>query len=489
MRPARPAARSLLLVLAVGCGGTPPPVAPPPADGAAATPPASAAPSRSAAPSPSVPPVVAPPSAGGGAASGDPGASNGPAQSAVASSPAATRGPAATDAPASPSSMPASPSPTVAVSAAPGSASPSGSADPPDAVAHDSRKFGFAAKGMSNEVMAFVTVDQLDYAIETMNWDVVSTVAYFSLEATGDGTIARDAGWNAWNSDRMERLIETAHRHGSRVVISLERFAWSAGQTAAAKRLLANKTRRDRLARDVAREVARRGADGVNIDFEPIPPGQKDEFTDFVRVVRRELDRVAPGLQLTFCVVGHHESYDVGAATGPDAADAVYLMGYHYAGNWSSRAGSTAPMGGPGYDLVETVDSLLREVEPNELIVGVPYYGHTWPTAGDKLNARTQGGGSDVPFERAIRLAERYGSRYDKREQVAWVPYRARPCDGCAERWYQLYFDDARAARHKWTWIEQSDLLGTGVWTIGFEGRPGPLDAVMRDVFLEAPEE
>jgi spore germination protein YaaH len=234
----------------------------------------------------------------------------------------------------------------------------------------------------------------------------------------------------------------------------------------------------------VAREVARRGVDGVNVDFEPIPSGQAAAFTSFVRALRRELDREAPGSQLTFCVVGHHESYDVAGATGPDAADAVYLMGYHYAGTWSSRSGSTAPMGGRAYDVVDTVKSLLREVDRSQLIVGVPYYGHAWPTVDARPHARTKGGGFDVTAERAAALAARHGARYDETEQAAWVAWRASPCDGCAPSWHQLWFDDPRASAWKWTWIRRNKLLGTGVWTIGFEGGRGPWDRAMQEVFL-----
>jgi spore germination protein YaaH len=352
-------------------------------------------------------------------------------------------------------------------------------------IPHDPAKFAFAAKGMAGEMMAFVTGGQVEYATTDMDWDVVSTVAYFSLEATRDGTIARDGGWRVWDSAKMTRLIEAAHANGSKVVLSLERFAWSSGQTAITRHLLSNQGRRERLAREVAAEVVRRGVDGVNVDFEPIPTGQRDNFTRFMKTLRTELDRVRPGSQLTFCVVGHHESYDVDGATGPDAADAVYLMGYHYAGTWSNNAGSTAPMGGPKHDVVDSVKSLLEQVERHELIVGVPFYGHAWPTAGSGLNARTEGGGFDIIYHRAVALADRHGgAKYDKREQVAWLAYKARPCDGCAMRWFQMYFDDARSLEHKWTWITRNKLLGTGVWTIGFEGgRAGPT-AVLRKVLL-----
>jgi spore germination protein YaaH len=361
------------------------------------------------------------------------------------------------------------------------SASPAaltGSALPGD---YDPTKFGFAAKGMSHEVMAFVTTSQLNYALDSMDWDVVSTVAFFSLEAGRGGHIRHDGRWTIWNGPRADRMIAMAHQRGTKVVISLARFAWSPGQTAVTRDILASAANRARLAREVAAEVNRRGVDGVNVDFEPIPIGQKANFTNFVRLLRAQLDAIRPGYQLTFDVTGHHESYDVGGALRPGGADAVYLMGYHYAGIWSKVAGSTAPLGGPRYDVGDTIRRLLRFALPKQLIVGVPYYGHTWPTATWRIHARTVGGGHDVLYARAAAVAATLGSHYDTVEQVRWVVFRQ------GRQWYQMYFDDARSLAAKWTLVKARGLLGTGVWTIAFEGRARELDAAMRKAFLPPP--
>jgi spore germination protein YaaH len=283
----------------------------------------------------------------------------------------------------------------------------------------------------------------------------------------------------------VDALIAKAHANGTKVVMSLERFSWSPGQTSLTRALLGSEAARERLAREAAAEVARRGVDGVNVDFEPIPAGRKAEFTDFVRRLRRALDDQRPGYQLTFAVTGHHTSYDVGAAVGPDAADAVYLMGYHYSGTFSKVAGSNAPMGGRRYDVVDTVRSLLKAVKPHEIIVGVPYYGHVWPTASGSLNARTLGRGYDVLYHRAVALGRRIGLRYDKVQQVAWGRFQQRACRTCPLRWYQLYFDDHLAIAHKWAWIKAQKLLGGGVWTIGFEGGQGALTQAIRTAFLD----
>jgi spore germination protein YaaH len=354
----------------------------------------------------------------------------------------------------------------------------------PPPTAYDPAKFGFAAKGLRGEVMAFVTTSQVDDALRDLDFAMTSTIAFFSLEAASSGAIRHDGRWTIWNSAPVDRLIERAHAVGTKVVISLARFSWSGSQRTVSTRLLGSATARARLANDFADEVVRRGVDGINVDFEPIPIGQKANFTDLVRRVRAELDRRGPGYQLTFDVVGHFESYDVGALLQPGGADAVYLMGYHYAGTFSTIAHGTAPFGGPRYDVSDAIRGLRKVAKPHQLIVGVPYYGHLWPTRSSALNARTVAGGYDVRYEDAREIARRRGGTYDAVEEVSRVVWRGRACATCPRQWFQLYYDDARSLGVKWTAFLRQGLLGTGIWTSAFEGPSGDLNAALRSVWL-----
>jgi hypothetical protein len=349
---------------------------------------------------------------------------------------------------------------------------------------YDPAKFGFAAKGLRGEVMAFVTTSQVDDAIARLDFDATSTIAFFSLVAGSNGSINQDTRWRSWTGALVDQLIERAHASGTKVVISLARFSWSASQTKISTALLASATARARLARAVADEVVRRGVDGVNVDFEPIPRDQKANFTDLVRRIRTELDARGPGYQLTFDVVGHFESYDVGAALEPGGADAVYLMGYHYAGTFSTIAHGTAPLGGPRYSVGDAIRGLREVARPSQLVVGVPYYGHLWPTVSGALNARTTAGGYDVLYSSARLIGAKRGTTYDPVEQVERVAWRARSCSTCPLRWFQLYYDDARSLGVKWAEFQRQGLLGTGVWTSAFEGDSGELTAALRAAWL-----
>ncbi len=331
--------------------------------------------------------------------------------------------------------------------------------------------------------MAFVTTSQVDDALARLDLSTVSTIAFFSLEASDTGAIRHDGRWTIWTSAATDELLARAHAAGTKVVISLARFSWSPGQTRTSAALLSRAANRGRLAAQIADEVVRRGVDGVNVDFEPIPAGMKGDFTDLIRRIRLALDARGPGYQLTFDVVGHFESYDVAAALRA-GADAVYLMGYHFAGTFSTVAHATAPLDGPRYAVKDAVRLLMKVARPDQIIVGVPYYGHLWPTATGALNARTTGPGFDVTYATARAIARAHGTSYDAAEAVERAAWQERSCAACRPHWLQLYFDDARSLKAKWRAFQHDKLLGTGIWTTAFEGPSGDLAAALRSAWL-----
>jgi spore germination protein YaaH len=389
------------------------------------------------------------------AASGAPSAD--PSQQAAVGSPSASAPGVASPSPALPTPVPSSPAATAA-------------------------KFGYAAKGMSHEVMAFVTSGELKHA-DGIDLSAISTLAYFSIEATATGGLAKTSGgtpsskWTTWTSSRMTDLIAAAHAAGTRVVLSVSRFAWSPAQVEASRYLLDRPAHRSRLIREIVAEIARRGIDGVNLDFEPIPRGSSGNFTALVRGLRAALDAARPGYQLTYDSTGYYASYDIAALTRPGAADAVYIMGYHYRGTWSRTAGSNAPMGGSRYDVVDTIQAFRKLVPASKIILGVPLYGHAWPTATGSVHARTIGGGYDVLYRDAVGVAAAHGSRTDPVEGVAWSVWRT------GGTWWQLYFDDAASTARKWAFVKKSGLLGTGLWAMGFQGSRQEHFTMLREAF------
>jgi len=353
--------------------------------------------------------------------------------------------------------------------------------------------------GLRREVFGFLPYWELSDGSTTLDWEKLSTIAYFGVGAESDGSLqltngdgSTTVGWSGWTSSQMTEIIGTAHANGTRVVLTIQSFAWNSAGVTRQKALLGSEPARVNLARQIAAAVRDRGADGVNLDFEPIVSGGADAFTALVRAVRAELDAVAPGYQLTFDAMGYIANYPIEAATAPGGADAIVIMGYDYKGASSGTAGSVAPIGGPVYDIADTLAAYASRVPTSKLILGVPYFGRAWSTSSPDLNATTTSAAKYGPsvavlYETAVDFATTHGRRFDPVEGVAWTTYERENCTntyGCVTGWRGLYYDDAETLAAKYDLVNQYDLRGAGIWALGYDGNRPELYAVIKDKFI-----
>ncbi|MDP9482365.1 MAG: glycosyl hydrolase family 18 protein, partial [Chloroflexota bacterium] len=353
--------------------------------------------------------------------------------------------------------------------------------------------------GLNKEVFGFLPYWELSDSSTTLDYSKISTIAYFGVGAAANGTLERTSasgattvGWSGWTSARLTSVINTAHQNHTRVVLTVQSFAWSTSQATKQKALLGNSTARWTLARQIATAVRDRGADGVNLDFEPLASGYEDEFVHLLRRIRIELDAVAKGYQITFDTTGYIGNYPLEAATAADAADAIFVMGYDYRTAGSSPVGSIAPLNRSGYDITDTVNAYAARVSPSKLILGVPYYGRAWSTGSDKLHASNisgtkYGASTSVVYATGIEVLQQHGKRTDPTENVAWTAYRRENCTatyGCVNPWRQLYMDDAYTLRAKYDLVNRAGLRGVGIWALGYDNARPELWRALGDKFI-----
>ena len=356
--------------------------------------------------------------------------------------------------------------------------------------------------GLRREVFGFLPYWELTDSSTTLDWRTLSTVAYFSVGCLPSGYLDKfdpdgstTTGWGGWTSSRMTSIINAAHRNHTRVVLTISCFAWTSGAASRQASLLGSATARARFAKAAAAAVRDRGADGINLDFEPIVAGYADEFTSLVRSVRTELNRIASGYQLTFDTLGSIGNQPIVAATAPGGADAVFIMGYDYKTDSSSIAGSVSPLAGPRYDLNDTIKAYTAKISPSKVILGVPYYGRAWSTSSDQVNASTLAGAkygypASPTYSQAADLVAAYGRRYDSVEQAPWTAYRKETCTstyGCVTSWRELYYDDAASLRLRYDLVNRASLRGAGIWALGYDDAHPELRNALAAKFLPAP--
>ena len=107
-----------------------------------------------------------------------------------------------------------------------------------------------------------------------------------------------------------------------------------------------------------------------------------------------------------------------------------------------------------------------RSSPAGKIIWGVPYYGRTWQTTSDALNAPTGAGPSGASkayyYTGARNLAATYGRRWDDVGKVPWFAYY----DSAKAAGSQGYYDDAASLAAKYDMINARGLAGTGMWTL-----------------------
>ena len=346
---------------------------------------------------------------------------------------------------------------------------------------------------LKREIFGFLPYWQLNSSSLRIQYDKISTIAYFGVGADAKGNLIKrntdgsvTTGWSGWTSSRMTSVMNAAHATGTRVVLTVQSFAWNTSGKARQKSLLSSPTARDTLARQIAAAVRDRGADGVNLDFEPLVSGMEGEFVALIKSIRSRLNAIARGYQVTFDTTGFIGNYPIESATS-NGADAIFIMGYDYRGASSSPVGSVAPLSRSGYDIRDTVAAYAARVPPSKLILGVPYYGRAWSTDTNLVHARNisgtkYGASATVTYVNALPFFADHGKHYDTTEQVAWTVYRRENCTttyGCVNPFRQLYVDDARTLGKKYDLVNAYGLRGAGIWALGYDGtRPELWDAI-----------
>ncbi len=321
---------------------------------------------------------------------------------------------------------------------------------------------------LSKEVFGYLPYWRYD-GYPNLNYSLLTTIAYFGAELDGSGNIVNKHHWPA------SGLVTMAHNNGVRVVLTAILF-----DSDALASLLSSATNRTRAITNLLNQVKNANADGVTIDFEGVPSGQKDNLTAFMDELTTTFHREIPGSFVTIFTPavdwrGVFDYYQLANIT-----DGLIMQGYDYHWSGSSVAGPVAPLTGWGtYNVSWTVNDYLTKTFNNhdKLILSVPFYGIEWPTVSGDKGASTRGSGHSVFYSEAASLAQQYGKLWDEESQTPW--YRYQETDG----WYQGWFDDSLSLALKFNLINDDQLKGTAIWALTYDGQRTELQGAISDAF------
>jgi spore germination protein YaaH len=308
-----------------------------------------------------------------------------------------------------------------------------------------------------------------------IRWDLISHVACFSVEVNANGTLGSDHGW-PWTS-----VINTAHANGVKVILVATLFNNDSITT-----LINSETYKNNFFVNIRNKMLEGGADGLNVDFEVGGGGDtswRGQIHEFLADLTEYLHAQIPGSEVTFDgpAVNWSSAFDLFAVA--DSCDGIFIMGYAFAGSWSTTSGPNAPLTGGSINITDTVlDEYYpaTQIIPEKLILGVPYYGGHWTTTSSAARSTVIDWIGSTRFRDDQPNSEYYGRLWDTTSQTPWYRWN----DGT--NWHQVWYDDAESLGLKYQLAQDHDLQGVGMWALNYDGTRDELWDELEARFVDA---
>lgn len=223
------------------------------------------------------------------------------------------------------------------------------------------------------------------------------------------------------------------------------------------------------LAADICEMIEKYNLDGVNIDLENLTEMDRDDYTEFVKLINEKLPdnktlsiSVAPnpyGISS-----GWQGSYDYENLA--KYSDYLFIMTY----DESYPGGPEGPVASLSF-VEESILIALEEVPKEKIVLGIPFFGRFWDESGEIK-------GYGISLNKVNELIEKYDSKitYDETRQSPKVIITINEGDevylsgkllGPGE--YTIWYENDESIKSKLRLVQKYDLKGTGSWSLGQE--------------------
>lgn len=297
----------------------------------------------------------------------------------------------------------------------------------------------------------------LDYQFESL-----TSIAYHasSMSLESDGRVYFDEG--DWYSATANTLIQMADEDSCNALVT---FRCDDATTIAA--MLSNEQYIHDCVKFISDLVTSRpNVEGLAISFEDMPYGYSEQFSAFVMLMKKQLNVFNKALVLAIPPAMGSKKYNLAELN--KHVDQFVMLGYNYFYKGSHKAGPVSPLlrskKWGDLNIQQSVNEYLSYGVPREkLIIAFPYYGIRWEirkTSNGNVQYKFAG---NPPINEIWEIPESMLAEYDDKAATAYFNYEA---DGKS---YIVYFDNVKALKQKYDWVQNKRLAGVGMWTLGYD--------------------
>lgn len=224
------------------------------------------------------------------------------------------------------------------------------------------------------------------------------------------------------------------------------------------------------LAEEIANVIAKYNLDGVNIDLENLTYDDRENLTNFVKVLREKL--------------GTSKIISVAVAANPNKLSKTWVSAYDYSGlseyadylvlmayDEHSAGGSAGPVASLEF-VTASIEAILEEVSRDKVVLGMPLYGRIWGEGKDY-------GGEAVIISQVERIIKRYKAVpiYDDKTATPTVTLDVYDGDKKAfvngkyleEGKYTIWYENEKSISKKLEVMNEYGLKGAALWALDNE--------------------
>jgi len=234
--------------------------------------------------------------------------------------------------------------------------------------------------------------------------------------------------------------------------LGLKMYPLITNKTGSTDAVLGDATIRSKVIDNIVKLVTEKQYDGVNIDFELLPPMQRDNLTAFMAELYTKMRAINK-----IVIISVFPQVDVaadvsGAYNYPELsknADYLQVMTYDYHWSTSPKPGAIAPIDWYEKNIKYAIENCGG---PHKVIIGIGAYGYDWVKGKD---------GETITYVDAIVRAEQNNAKivYDEATQSPHFSYKN----------HEVWFENDKSIAMKLDVIAKYNPAGIALWRLGQE--------------------
>ena len=299
----------------------------------------------------------------------------------------------------------------------------------------------------------------------TKHINALDEVAFFWYSFDGAGKVVSSGKIDMSAKDAVQKNKGKAYALVHNMAGGMSGGGFDAGL---AHKVLANPSIRSNLVNNLVNLTTKDGWDGISIDIEKTPPGDRNNYSAFLAELQKGLrakDKVLnvsiPAKFIDYPSDLWSGAYDY-AAIGK-AADQVVLMTYDEHGLGTTQG----PIASQAW-VNRVIAFAVGKIPKEKIVMGLPVYSFDWGSNKPTLPAY-------ISFAQTMDQAKKHGVEvlYDDNGGVPHYAYTA------AGVRHEVYLENSRSLATKLQYAKNHNLHGVAIWRLGMED-PSMWDNVLK---------